>query len=367
MAFKLGRLNLGAVAQGVGGLVFGSGDDQEDDCGVERLLDRISNGVLAEDRQSAMADLRDVVTDSPVAQQALGAMGIPVLLSVLREDREDVDLIRGALEVLVAGLAAGAGGGGAEQREREWGQQQQRVAPGVINSELFAREPHSIALLLALLVSRSIGMGELAGQHGWGGAGHHKEQGRGGGSKKGRCCLAGEHGDVLVRQQQRVAPARGDQLGALCSRAAQHRPAAGAARESLGAGKQQQRVAPGAINSELFAREPRSIAFLLALLMSGCDVGGGEGGDEGGGRGARKGGEERGRGKRSKGGGRGVREGEEEQGRGERSLGKGRGTRRKQRTHDYTPVDHPPLLRSPPFWSIISLPSSFFPFILLSP
>ncbi|CAI6005219.1 unnamed protein product [Closterium sp. NIES-65] len=312
MAFKLGRLNLGAVAQGVGGLVFGSGDDQEDDCGVERLLDRISNGVLAEDRQSAMADLRDVVTDSPVAQQALGAMGIPVLLSVLREDREDVDLIRGALEVLVAGLAAGAGGGGAEQREREWGQQQQRVAPGVINSELFAREPHSIALLLALLVSRSIGMGELAGQHGWGGAGHHKEQGR-------------------------------------------------------GAGKQQQRVAPGAINSELFAREPRSIAFLLALLMSGCDVGGGEGGDEGGGRGARKGGEERGRGKRSKGGGRGVREGEEEQGRGERSLGKGRGTRRKQRTHDYTPVDHPPLLRSPPFWSIISLPSSFFPFILLSP
>ncbi|CAI7920893.1 unnamed protein product, partial [Closterium sp. NIES-53] len=98
-----------------------------------------------------MADLRDVVTDSPVAQQALGAMGIPVLLSVLREDREDVDLIRGALEVLVAGLAAGAGGGGAEQREREWGQQQQRVAPGVINSELFAREPHSIALLLALL------------------------------------------------------------------------------------------------------------------------------------------------------------------------------------------------------------------------
>ncbi|CAI5525138.1 unnamed protein product, partial [Closterium sp. Naga37s-1] len=151
MAFKLGRLNLGAVAQGVGGLVFGSGDDQEDDGGVERLLDRISNGVLAEDRQSAMADLRDVVTDSPVAQQALGAMGIPVLLSVLREDREDVDLIRGALEVLVAGLAAGAGGGGAEQREREWGQQQQRVAPGVINSELFAREPHSIALLLALL------------------------------------------------------------------------------------------------------------------------------------------------------------------------------------------------------------------------
>ncbi|GJP49102.1 hypothetical protein CLOM_g8362 [Closterium sp. NIES-68] len=145
MAFKLGRLNLNAVAQGVGGLVFGSGDDQEDDGGVERLLDRISNGVLAEDRQSAMADLRDVVTDSPVAQQALGAMGIPVLLSVLREDREDVDLVRGALEVLVAGLAAAA----ADTYHRSTGHQ--RVSPGVINSELFAREPNSIALLLGLL------------------------------------------------------------------------------------------------------------------------------------------------------------------------------------------------------------------------
>lgn len=30
----------------------------------------------------------------------MGAMGLPVILSVLQEDREDVELIKGALEVL---------------------------------------------------------------------------------------------------------------------------------------------------------------------------------------------------------------------------------------------------------------------------
>lgn len=42
---------------------------------IERLLDRISNGVLAEDRRSAMDELRSVVPESQAAQLAFGAMG----------------------------------------------------------------------------------------------------------------------------------------------------------------------------------------------------------------------------------------------------------------------------------------------------
>lgn len=42
---------------------------------VERLLDRISNGVLAEDRRTAIAELQSVVAESHAAQLAFGAMG----------------------------------------------------------------------------------------------------------------------------------------------------------------------------------------------------------------------------------------------------------------------------------------------------
>lgn len=35
------------------------------------------------------------------AQVAVGAMGFPVLTEVLREDREDTELLQGALEVLI--------------------------------------------------------------------------------------------------------------------------------------------------------------------------------------------------------------------------------------------------------------------------
>lgn len=42
---------------------------------VERLLDRISNGTLADDRRNAMAELQAVVAESNAAQLAFGAMG----------------------------------------------------------------------------------------------------------------------------------------------------------------------------------------------------------------------------------------------------------------------------------------------------
>jgi hypothetical protein len=98
MAFKLGPLNLNAVAQGVGGLVFGSGNKspEDDDGGVEELLERISNGKLADDRRNAMAELEVAVAENRAAKLAFGAMGFPILMAVFREERDDLEMVRHA-------------------------------------------------------------------------------------------------------------------------------------------------------------------------------------------------------------------------------------------------------------------------------
>ncbi|XP_065634483.1 golgin candidate 6-like [Quercus suber] len=62
--------------KGVVGLVFGNENSgSNEDSYVERLLDRISNGKLAEDRRSAMIELQAIVAESRGAQLAFGAMG----------------------------------------------------------------------------------------------------------------------------------------------------------------------------------------------------------------------------------------------------------------------------------------------------
>lgn len=150
MAFKLGSLNLNAVAQGVGGLVasgrdvvFGTGiyGREVDDGGVEDLLERISNGKLADDRRNAMQELETAVAENRAAKLAFGAMGFPILMAVFREELEDLDMVRGALEILLFAVTTEDSG------EEETGQ----VQAGNVNSELLAREPASIALLLSLL------------------------------------------------------------------------------------------------------------------------------------------------------------------------------------------------------------------------
>lgn len=85
---------------------------------IERLLDRISNGKLAEDRRNAISDLQLVVSETHSAQLAFGAMGtchifrtsygfwscpelhvlcifagFPVMLGVLKEDRDDTEMV----------------------------------------------------------------------------------------------------------------------------------------------------------------------------------------------------------------------------------------------------------------------------------
>ncbi|XP_065856535.1 golgin candidate 6-like isoform X2 [Euphorbia lathyris] len=108
---------------------------------VERLLGRISNGVLAEDMRTAMVELQSVVAESQAAQLAFGAMGFPVLMGVLKEERDDVEMIRGALETLLSALTP---------LDHVRGPKNE-VQPALMNTDLLSREAENISLLLSLL------------------------------------------------------------------------------------------------------------------------------------------------------------------------------------------------------------------------
>ncbi|XP_071918646.1 golgin candidate 6-like isoform X2 [Coffea arabica] len=135
-------MDLVSKYQGYVGRVFGNENSgSSEDSYIERLLDRISNGVLAEDRRAAMAELQSAVPESQAAQLAFGAMGFPILLSVLKEERDDLELVRGALETLLGALTPVAHSRGPKNE----------VQPALMNSDLLSREVDSISLLLSLL------------------------------------------------------------------------------------------------------------------------------------------------------------------------------------------------------------------------
>ncbi|GJN34849.1 hypothetical protein PR202_gb23548 [Eleusine coracana subsp. coracana] len=132
----------GNIMQGMGKFVFGNErSESKEDSYVERYLDRISNGTIPDDRRSAMTELQALVAESRSAQMSFGAMGFPVLLNVLKEDREDVELVRGALETLVGALTP---------IETMQGPKTE-VQPASVNSDLLSRETENISLLLSLL------------------------------------------------------------------------------------------------------------------------------------------------------------------------------------------------------------------------
>ncbi len=55
--------------------------------GVEELLERISNGKLADDRRNAMAELEVAVAENRAAKLAFGAMGnLSTILRILVVD-----------------------------------------------------------------------------------------------------------------------------------------------------------------------------------------------------------------------------------------------------------------------------------------
>lgn len=68
--------------------------------------------------------------------------GFPVLLSVLKEERDDIEIIRGALETLVSALTPIDTSNG----------QKNEIQASAMNSDLLSRESESISLLLSLLV-----------------------------------------------------------------------------------------------------------------------------------------------------------------------------------------------------------------------
>ncbi|VFQ68032.1 unnamed protein product [Cuscuta campestris] len=68
-------------------------------------------------------------------------MGFPVILSVLKEERDDVEMLRGALETLVAALSPISHG-----RVPNY-----EVQPALMNSDLLSRDVQNISLLLSLL------------------------------------------------------------------------------------------------------------------------------------------------------------------------------------------------------------------------
>lgn len=132
----------GNIMQGMGKFVFGNeGPESKEDSYVERYLDRISNGTIPDDRRSAMTELQSLVAESRAAQMSFGAMGFPILLNVLKEDREDVELVRGALETFVSALTP---------IETSQGPKTE-VQPASLNSDLLSRETENISLLLSLL------------------------------------------------------------------------------------------------------------------------------------------------------------------------------------------------------------------------
>ncbi|CAN6343168.1 unnamed protein product [Urochloa humidicola] len=132
----------GNIMQGMGKFVFGNeGPESKEDSYVERYLDRISNGTIPDDRRSAMTELQSPVAESRSAQMSFGAMGFPILLNVLKEDREDVELVRGALETFVSALTPIETSQGLKTE----------VQPASVNSDLLSRETENISLLLSLL------------------------------------------------------------------------------------------------------------------------------------------------------------------------------------------------------------------------
>ncbi|KAG6720071.1 hypothetical protein I3842_03G040100 [Carya illinoinensis] len=130
------------LVSGAVGLVSGNENSASNEDGyVECLLNRISNGKLAEERRSAMTEAQSVVAESSAAQLVFGAMGFPVIMAVLKEECNDVEMARGALETLVGALTPIEYAKGSKNE----------VQPALMNTDLLSREADSISLLLSLL------------------------------------------------------------------------------------------------------------------------------------------------------------------------------------------------------------------------
>eukprot|EP00775_Hariotina_reticulata_P006091 gene6091-6329_t len=152
---------LGRVAQGVFGKPSGSGQE-EDDTELERLLHEISDSRHAEDRRDAMSQLANLLRGNQAAQRGVGIMGLPVLLAVLQEDRDDIELLKGALEVLQLAVALPGGHCSTGQLQHRQGE----PFPALINADQYCHSPDNVLLLLGLLRDEESAAGDFYVKYG---------------------------------------------------------------------------------------------------------------------------------------------------------------------------------------------------------
>ncbi|CAA0383898.1 unnamed protein product [Arabidopsis thaliana] len=134
-------MDLASRYKGVVGMVFGDNQSSNEDSYIQRLLDRISNGTLPDDRRTAIVELQSVVAESNAAQLAFGAAGFPVIVGILKDQRDDLEMVRDALETLLGALTP-------IDHARA---QKTEVQAALMNSDLLSREAENITLLLSLL------------------------------------------------------------------------------------------------------------------------------------------------------------------------------------------------------------------------
>ena len=122
-----------------------------DGTGVESLLERISEGSNIEDRRSAVNKLRDTLSipTNIDARNALATVGIHVVLQVLRE-KEDVELMVGALEVLVLAVAEE---GHNDIKDGSKDDVNDSISSQKINSEVLVQDVNNIELLLDIILN----------------------------------------------------------------------------------------------------------------------------------------------------------------------------------------------------------------------
>lgn len=80
----------------------GDDDVEKQDRLVDSLLQRVSESALLEDRREALLQLKDLLMENAQAQNAFASLAYPIACTVLRDDREDLDMLRAAVECINA-------------------------------------------------------------------------------------------------------------------------------------------------------------------------------------------------------------------------------------------------------------------------
>ncbi len=95
-------------------------------------------------------------TNERQAQLALGNIGMPILISILRDERSDTALVRGAIECLHVSMA---------QAPKARQQEAQATPAHAMNAQLFTTNRENMSLLLSLFDDED-GMAPNGGQPG---------------------------------------------------------------------------------------------------------------------------------------------------------------------------------------------------------